>query len=333
MLTSCNPKDIFSRMARKPRIHLSGGLYHIIFRGNGGQDVFLTDADRYRFYLLLQEVTHRFGYRVHAFCLMTNHIHLVLQVGDIPLSRGMQNLSFRYTRWMNWREKRTGHLFQGRYKAVLVDGESYLLELVRYVHLNPVRAGMVVSPEEYPWSGHRAYLGKEILPWLTTDWVLTQFEKSLSKAQAAYQAFVLDGLDEERRPEFHGAGVDSRLLGDDNFMDKCLSGSGGIPLRLTSQQIIDTVCVAYHIDASMLKAKSQQRIPSEARAVAGWLARESGCVTLTDIAKLVNRDVGSISSAVRRLSERIQDESELAGRLKSLQSRFRHHEPKIKNML
>jgi REP element-mobilizing transposase RayT len=305
-------------MARKPRIHLPGGLYHVIFRGNGGQDVFLADADRYRFYLLLQEGTHRFGYRVHAFCLMTNHIHLALQVGDIPLSRAMQNLSFRYTRWINWREKRTGHLFQGRYKAVLVDGESYLHELVRYIHLNPVRAGMVTRPEEYPWSGHRAYLGMETLPWLTTEWMLVQFGKSLTKALAAYAAFVLDGLEEERRPEFHGAGVDSRLLGDHNFMDKCLSGSGGMPLHLTAQQIIDKVCLAYHIDVLVLKTKSQQRIASEARAVAGWLARESGCVTLSDIARRVNRDVGSISSSVRRLSDRIQDEPELAKRINLL---------------
>ena len=307
-------------MARKPRIHLPGGLYHVIFRGNGGQDVFLTDADRYRFYLLLQEGTHRFGYRVHAFCLMTNHIHLALQVGDIPLSRGMQNLSFRYTRWINWREKRTGHLFQGRYKAVLVDGESYLLELVRYIHLNPIRAGMVENPEDYPWSGHRAYLGKEILPWLTTNWMLAQFGKSVAKARAAYTAFVLDGLDEERRPEFHGAGVDSRLLGDDNFMDKCLSGTGGMALHLTAQQIIDKVCLAYHLDSSILQAKSQQRIASEARAVAGWLARELGCATLSDVARLVNRDVGSISSSVRRLSDRIQEEPELAHRVRSLKA-------------
>ena len=307
-------------MARKPRIHLPGGLYHVIFRGNGGQNVFLTDADRYRFYLLLQEGIHRFGYRVHAFCLMTNHIHLALQVGDIPLSRAMQNLSFRYTRWINWREKRTGHLFQGRYKAVLVDKDSYLLELVRYIHLNPVRAGMSTSPDEYPWSGHRAYLGKEILPWLTTDWVLSQFAKSFAKAHAAYIAFVLDGLDEGRRPEFHGAGADSRLLGNDNFMDKCLSDSGGMPLYLTAKQIIDKVCLAYHIDLSFLKTKSQQRMASEARAVAGWLARESRCVTLSSIARLVNRDVGSISSAVRRLSDRLQEEPELAGRVTSLET-------------
>lgn len=308
-------------MARKPRIHLPGGLYHVIFRGNGGQPVFLVDDDRFRFYLLLQEGTIRFGYRVHAFCLMTNHIHLAIQVGDIPLSRGMQNLSFRYTRWINWREKKTGHLFQGRYKAVLVDGDRYLLELIRYIHLNPVRAGMVEAPEEYPWSGHRAYLGKEVLPWLTTDWMLGQFGKSAAKARDRYISFMRDGLGEEHRPEFHGkGGEDSRLLGDDSFVDKCLSDSDDIPLRLTAREIVEKVCRVYDLEEAELKTQSQSRNISEARAVAAWLARELGCATLSEVAKLVNRDVGSISSAVRRLSTRMQQTRDIAERMQSLKA-------------
>ena len=305
-------------MARKPRIHLSGGFYHVILRGNAGQSVFPAAVDRYRFFLLLQEGTCRFGYRVHAFCFMTNHIHLVLQPGEIPLSRSMQNLSFRYTRWINWREKRTGHLFQGRYKAVLVDGDIYLQELVRYIHLNPVRADMVQSPEEYPWSSHRAYLGKEFFPWLTMDVVLEQFSKSSGKARTAYEAFVLDGLGEEQQPEFSGGGEDSRLLGDDSFADKCLSWRGDMARHLTLQEIIDKVCNAYVIDEAGLKTSSQQRVASEARAVVGWLAREMGCATFTAVGKFVNRDVGSISSSVRRLSKRMQEEQELADRVRSV---------------
>ena len=162
-------------MARKPRLLYPGALYHAILRGNNGQTIFFDHKDRTRFCLLLQEGIERFGHRIHAFCLMTNHVHLAIQMGGIPLSRIMQNLSFRYTRWANWRQKRSGHLFQGRYKAVLVDADSYLEELTRYIHLNPVRAGIVKEPEDYPWSGHRAYLGLEMIPWLTTDWVLSQF--------------------------------------------------------------------------------------------------------------------------------------------------------------
>ncbi|MEW6426823.1 MAG: transposase [Thermodesulfobacteriota bacterium] len=308
-------------MARKPRIHLPGGLYHVILRGNGGQPVFLADDDRHRFFLLLQEGTSRFGYRVHAFCLMTNHIHLALQAGDIPLSQGMQNLSFRFTRWINQREKRTGHLFQGRYKAVLVDGDRYLLELVRYIHLNPVRAGMVNDPGEYPWSGHTAYLGKESLPWLTTDWVLGQFGKSVGKARAGYRAFVLDRLGEAHRPEFHGGEEDPRILGDDDFAQKCLLDFDvRRPLRLTAKEIADAVCRAYHVDEARLKAVSQQRVACEARAVVGWLARELGCATLSDVARHVNRDVASVSSAARRLSDRMRERPELAEQVRRVKA-------------
>ena len=305
-------------MARKPRIHLPGGLYHVIFRGNGGQPVFHSDDDRYRLYLLLQEGTCRFGYRIHAFCFMTNHIHLAIQAGDQPLSRGMQNLAFRYTRWINWRQKRTGHLFQGRFKAILVDADSYLLELVRYIHLNPVRVGMVAGPDDYPWSSHRAYLGLETLPWLTTNWLLEQFGATSATAMKRYRAFVRDGVNEERRPEFHGAGTDSRLLGDDSFMDRCLASVGETQVRLTAQQIVDGICRAYGIAVTELQSASQRRMAAEARAAAGWLARESECVSLTEIASRVHRDVGSISSAVRRLSERANGDTALLERLVAL---------------
>jgi len=146
-----------------------------------------------------------------------------------------------FTRWVNWRQKRNGHFFQGRFKAVLVDGDSYLLELVRYIHLNPVRAGMVETPEGYPWSGHCAYLGKETLPWLTTDWMLGQFSASAAQANVRYRDFVLDGLGEKHRPEFHGGPEDSRLLGNDCFMEKCLSRSGEalMPVRITAREITD----------------------------------------------------------------------------------------------
>ena len=118
-------------MARKPGIHVDGGIYHVILRGNGGEDIYFTNGDRTRFSLLLQEGTERFKYRVHAFCFMTDHVHLVIQVGNVPLSKIIQNLSFRYTRYINKLKKRIGHLFQGRYNALLVDADTYFLELKR----------------------------------------------------------------------------------------------------------------------------------------------------------------------------------------------------------
>ena len=113
-------------MARKPRVHYIGALYHVMVRGNDGQNIFTDEEDRYRFYLFLQEGVEKFGHRIHAFCLMNNHVHLAIQVGEKPLSRIMQNLCFRYTQWFNSRQKRVGHLFQGRYKAIVVDADVYL---------------------------------------------------------------------------------------------------------------------------------------------------------------------------------------------------------------
>ncbi len=118
-------------MARKPRVHIPGGLYHVMLRGNGGQDIFFLDEDRCRWYVFAQEGVECYGHRIHGFCLMTNHVHLTIQVGETPLSKIIQNLSFRYTRWVNRRQRCLGPLFQGRYKGVLVDGEAYLLERVR----------------------------------------------------------------------------------------------------------------------------------------------------------------------------------------------------------
>ena len=158
---------------------------------------------------------------------MTNHIHLALQAGKIPLSRGLQNLSFRYTRWINW-------------------------------------------------------------------------------------------LTETHRSEFHGGGEDSRILGDDGFIDRCLSDSRVTPLRLTIKEIADIICLAYDIDEEVLKAKTQQRVASEARAVVGWLARELDCATLSDVGRYINRDVGTVSSAVRRLSEHMRDRPEMAERVLTL---------------
>ena len=149
-------------MARKSRIHIPGGFYHVLLRGNSGQEIFFSKEERYRFYLLIQEGISRFNYRVHAFCLMSNHVHLAIQVSDVPLSKIMQNLSFRYTLWINKQQKRMGHLFQGRYKAIIVNHESYLIGLVRYIHLNPVRAGIVKRALDYPWSGHRTYIGVNV---------------------------------------------------------------------------------------------------------------------------------------------------------------------------
>jgi putative transposase len=297
-------------MARKPRVHVPSGTYHVILRSNGGRDIFFERDHRGELYRLLAEGTRPFGYRAHAYCLISNPLHLALEVGRILLSRGMQNLAFRYTRWIDRREKRKGHLFQGGYKALLVDRHAYLLELVRYIHLNPVRAGLVSDPLDYPWSGHRAYLGREEVPWLSTDWVLSQFDERLGIARCRYRAFVRASTDEGYREEFHAGAEDPRVLGDEGFLASVLKEKRekSRPIRRPSlTDIIQAVCAEYGLAHDGLRTPTQSRLASEARAAVGWLASELGSASLVEVGRETAREVSTISSAVRRLSERARE--------------------------
>ena len=293
-------------MARKPRIHYPGALYHVILRGNARQDVFFDDKDRYRFYLFMQEGTERFGHRVLAFCLMTNHIHLALQVGEVSLSRIMQNLTFRYTRWVNWRLKRSGHLFQGRYKSVLVDADSYLLELGAYIHLNPVRASMVATPEAYSWSSHRAYLGNELIPWLNTDFILSQFSPTISKARCQFAEFVAERSSDGHQDEFYGKGsMDSRVMGEDQFVENVLEKMGPVPVRKPSiEEVLQVVKKMYDLSEEEMAAPGQKRLESEARSMAAWAVQELTDESLTKLATRLGRDPSSLSAAIRRFELR-----------------------------
>lgn len=307
-------------MARKPRIHYPGAFYHVMLRGNCGADIFFDDDDRYRFYLLLQQCTERYNCRVHSFCLMDNHIHLAMQVGTIPLSRIMQNLSFRYTRWINWRRKQVGHLFQGRYKAIVIDLDCYLMQLTSYLHLNPVRAGIVEDAEDYPWSSHRAYLGKESIPWLCVESVLSQLSSRVDRARQLFDEFVADRVDEGHRKEFHGKGCfDSRVFGDDAFMDQAMREADQTPLQRPGLALVITAVEGSFgvSDAELLKPGQGLHI-SEIRALTAWGVLELSGSTLQELGQWLDRDVSSLSSAVRRLRERAAKDPGVALKMEQL---------------
>jgi putative transposase len=244
-----------------------------------------------------------------------------MQVGDVSLSRIMQNISLRYTKWINFCQSRTGHLFQGRYKAILIDADSYLLELVRYVHLNPVRAGMAGMPEDYSWSGHRAYLGIEYLPWLTTDWVLSMFAVTTEIARESYQTFVADAISETtRRDEFHCGTCEGRILGDDNFADTVLSQANEQRRKECSlSEVIGIVCHSYGISETELKAPGKSRPYNDARSVAAFFVRESLLLSLTELGKVLNRDVSSLGKAADRVAQRARGDKPYAAMIKKLQ--------------
>jgi REP element-mobilizing transposase RayT len=311
-------------MPRKPRIHFPGAVYHVMLRGNAGEPIFFEDGDRYRLYLFLQQATEKFRCRIHGFCFMTNHIHLIMQVADVPLSRIMQSLALRYTKWINYSQNRTGHVFQSRYKAILLDADAYLLELVRYVHLNPVRAGMVTAPEQHPWSGHRTYTGAESLSWLTTDWVLARFSNQAVRARQAYQEFVAKEADGGSKTEFHNGNVEGMILGEDRFAEEALR-TADLQRRpdYSLDNLIGVVCRSYSITADQFRAPGKQRPFSEARALAAWLVQESPHLSLVALGRLVKRDISPLGRAGRRLAKRAGEDETLRKRAEEVMHRLK----------
>lgn len=192
-------------MARPLRIEYPGAVYHITSRGNARQDIFLDDTDRTRFLKTVQQVLDRFNWLCYAYCLMTNHYHLLVETVDPTLSRGMRHLNGVYTQRFNRRHHQAGHVFQGRFKAILVERDAYLLELSRYVVLNPVRAGMTQAAEEWPWSSYVTTAGLSESPSLvSTDNLLACFGNNKGQAQKGYRRFVAQGCSTSPWEEVQG---------------------------------------------------------------------------------------------------------------------------------
>jgi REP element-mobilizing transposase RayT len=178
-------------MARPLRIEYPGAFYHITARGNEQRDIFRDDKDREWFLGYLETAVGRYKAVIHVYCLMNNHYHLLLSTPEGNLAQIMRHINGGYTTWFNKRHNRYGHLFQGRYKAILVDADVYAGELSRYIHLNPVRAGMIRQLEQYQWSSYTAYSGKtKPARWFTTEWLLRYFGQKPDTARKAYVLFV-----------------------------------------------------------------------------------------------------------------------------------------------
>jgi REP element-mobilizing transposase RayT len=205
-------------MARPIRTEYEGGFYHVTSRGNARQNIF-ADAEDYRtFLIILADVVERYRWLVHAYCLMGNHYHLLIETPQANLSQGMRQLNGVYTQKYNRRHDCVGHLFQGRYKAFIVEKDAYLLELSRYITLNPVRAKLVSLPEDWPWSSYGATAGmKPQESFLHTDWLLGVFSPSKVQARELYATFVKEGLNKESPLKEARGGL---ILGRDNFIEK-----------------------------------------------------------------------------------------------------------------
>jgi REP element-mobilizing transposase RayT len=291
-------------MARRPRVFAPGLLYHIIVRGNQRQQTFRSDDD-YKAYLdRLEKYRAKFRIKVYAYCLMPNHVHLLLESGSTPLAKFMQGLQQSYTQYFNRRHRKVGHLFQGRYKAIVCDKDKYLLALVRYIHLNPVRAGLTKRPDRYPHSGHRSYLINGPKKLIEAGPIL-----NLLGGKRAYERFVLEGLSENHNEEYYTV-EDQCFLGQAGFGEE-ISRQVGEEKEMRANKPIETVfreiARRLGITAEVLRGRDRRwEISTKRTDAVGLLVWDYG-YRVSEVAKYLQRDQANISTMLSRLSARERD--------------------------
>jgi REP-associated tyrosine transposase len=302
-------------------------------RGIDRAAIFHDDEDRHRFLKKLGELIEFSKSQVLGFVLMTNHTHILYKSGEKGISYVMRRLLTSYAIYFNRRHNRSGHLFENRYKSILCDEEAYLLELVRYIHLNPVRAGLVTTMgelDEYPWCGHAVLIGSRSLGWMNTDYVLAHFGTTVSSSRKKYRGFMADGFHQGQRPELVGGGLvrsqggwskvlglhrngeqvssDERILGDGEFVENLLREAEEKELRQlrikrsgkTMEEIIEEECRPRSISDKELRSGSRRRVVSEARAAIALRAIEELGLTTAVIARALGVTTSTVSRAITR---------------------------------
>lgn len=308
-------------MARALRIEYKNALYHTTCRGNGGQKIFRGDKDRRYFLELLEGTATRYGTILYTYVLMDNHFHLLIETPRANLSEYMQTLNTTYTGYFNRRHNHKGHLYQGRYKAILVEKNPYLLELTRYIHLNPVRAGVVLRPEHYKWSSYRKYIGLEKKTLIKRDWILSQFGQG-DKAFLKYKEFVEEGISGKIDNPLKNS-IAQTLLGTDRFVKRIrkmvnnLKEDRSVPAkrvflkRPELNDIVEQASKSYKISKREIRAK--KRKGNIARMVAIFLSHK--------LTGLKNREIGdyfggigesAVTEVVRKVGEIKKNDAELA---------------------
>ena len=305
-------------MPRPPRVEYAGAFYHVITRGNRRQPIFHKNEDYQKFLGSLGHNVNRYRFHLYAYVLMPNHFHLLLEQEQFPLSRLMQVLLTGYAQWHNRRYQQIGHLFQGRYRALLCAKESYLLELTRYIHLNPVRAKIVESPELYPWSSYQAYLGKASPCSVESEVVLGLLAHQKAAAQRAYEEFVYDALGEGRKPELYAA-TEQRFLGDDRFVEtskkryrKVTGDQATYAVKPQIRRILDIVSEHTGCAAPLVVGRTEGEAEKKARELVAGIARGYFGFSLAEVADALNRRPNTISVLARQLADRLQKD-ETAG--------------------
>ena len=310
-------------MARPLRITYPGAFYHVTSRGNERKAVFKSKRDREKFLDYLESATLRYDARIHAYCLMDTHYHLLLETPSANLPQIMRHINGAYTTYFNVKRGRSGHLFQGRYKAILVDIDEYAKELSRYIHLNPVRANTVQTPEEYEWSSYQFYIGKQKpAKWLYRDFILGYFGRKESSAQTGYQNFVNALVHQEYDSPLDQV-VSSTLLGDadfiafvkDNYLsakipDKELPALKQLVKRISMQEIFEEVESVFTGDKAL------------SRNVKMYFCQRCTGKKLKEIGSHFGIGESGVSQACRRVSHRMEKDKTLKKKIAGLEKKI-----------
>jgi putative transposase len=299
-------------MARPLRIEYPDAWYHVMNRGRQREEIFADSQDFNVFLKLLEESTLLWGGRISAYCLMSNHYHLLIQTPRANLSRAMRHIDGIYTQRFNRRHKAVGQLFAGRYRSILIDADAYLLQVVRYIHRNPLRAGMAARPDKYPWTSHPGYLSDEKRwDWLHKEYVLSHFSTEPHARRQAYKEFIADDDSEEIR-RFFGEKNVRAILGSDKFTKwvrdhfSNQAADEEVPesklLLPEIEEVADAVCAVYGVDRNILLV-SKRRTTNEPRNMAIYLSRRLCGATLREIRDRFNfHSDSSVGSAIERMT-------------------------------
>lgn len=328
-------------MPRGPRLDIEGALHHVMVRGIEGRKIFLSDIDR-------EDLTERLGAvwpktetSIYAWSLMPNHFHLLARTGRVPLSTMIRKVLTGYALSFNHRHNREGHLFQNRYKSILVEEEPYLLELVRYIHLNPIRKELVKSVKQldtYPWSGHAVLMGNKVHLWQDTDHILTRFSNTVGKSRQAYREFIITGIAKGKRTDLTGGGLirsaggwkqakiilrgrekwayDERILGSSEFVQGILREVQKPKLKehhlmqdpeKSLEALINTVASLFKLNTAEVTSGSRRRCVVEARKVISFVAIRKRGMSLARVSARMNVSKQSIIRGMEG-GEKVLDE-------------------------
>ncbi len=308
-------------MARPLRIQYPGAFYHVTARGNEQKDIFKSRRDREKFLSYLSSASSRYGAVVHCYCLMSNHYHLLLETPEGNLSQIMRHINGAYTTYFNIKRKRSGHLLQGRYKAILVEADEYALDLSRYIHLNPVKVGLVECPEQYDWSSYKAYIHSQTTTdWFRCDLILGMSGRSRSKARKNYRTFVENSLERIIENPLKNV-VASSLLGSPDFVREitdCFLGD-----QTDSRNFPDLKHLQARPDIEQVVSVVERHLsnhPTRIRQVGMYCCRQFTRSGLKQIGQHFGISDAGVSVAAKRVAECMKADAQLREVIRKIES-------------